>query len=208
MAAPDPERYQRALDALAAGARGAGSPLIDTTAESAKAPVRERALKLLDQRARSREELSRRLQRAGFEAGVVAEVVTDLEACGLVDDQEFANEWVRQRATRLNKSSRVLDRELAHKGVGERQRAAALEQIDPEEEEARAVALAEKKAAAIHRVPQNRTERDKALRRIVGTLARRGYPQATAIQTAKTALDQRLAELREQLAAEPDGPEN
>ena len=150
----------------------------------------------MDQRSRSRKELYDRLVKAEFEPDVVEDVLDDLAHAGLVNDAAFAHEWVRQWHKRRGKSSSVLNRELREKGVSEADRAEALEQIDPADEQAMAQALAEKKARSIKTVPPDRKERDKALRRIVGVLARRGFNEGMSLQIAIAALDARCAELR------------
>lgn len=192
--APDPERLARAVAALEAAAAGA-NPILDETEEEAKAAVRERALGLLDQRARSRAELRGRLKDKDFDSDVIDAVLDDLAGAGLIDDAAFAREWVRQRASRRGKSRRMLDHELERKGVGAGERAAALDQIDPEDERERALTLARKKARSVREVPADRRERDKALRRIVGVLARRGFPEGMSLALGRQALDERLGEL-------------
>lgn len=169
--------------------------LFDHEAEEAKAAVRKRALLFLDARARSRHELRGRLLDLEFEEAVVDDVLDDLAGVGLLDDAAFAHEWVRQRHARRGKSSRVLDRELQDKGVDSATRADALEQIDAADEEATARALAEKKARSVRTVPADRAEYDKALRRIVGVLARRGFAQGMSLRIARDALDERVAQL-------------
>lgn len=186
------DQLRKAVEAYEAGE---GPTLFDHAAEEAKAEVRNRALRLLDQRARSREELNSRLTALEFEPRVIAEVLDDLESARLIDDREFAREWVRQRHQRRGKSARVLDRELSQKGVSATVRAEALEQIDAADEEAMARQLAAKKARSIKTAPADRTERDKQLRRIVGVLARRGFPEGMALRVAREALKERLQEL-------------
>lgn len=196
-AGPDPDQVARLRRALAAAERGAdGSGIVDLDRERAKAPLRARALRLLDQRARATEELRRRLaEDDDAPAELIAEVLADLRSAGLLDDAAFAAEWVRQRARRRGKSRRVLDRELRDKGVAAADRDAALDQVDDAEEEATAAAVAAKRAAAIRRAPADRTERDRDLRRVLGALARRGFPQEVAMRRARAALADRYAEL-------------
>ena len=189
---PDPDKIARLQAALDAYEPGTG--LFDREREEALAPVRKRALGLLDQRARSRSELRDRLLKAEFEPGLVDEVVDDLAGSGLVNDEQFATEWVRQRAARRGKSARALDMELRDKGVGEADRASALEQISGEDEERTARAVAEKAARKVRTAPANRAEYDKYLRRIVGALARRGFNQGMAIRIGREELDARIAE--------------
>lgn len=196
MAQPDPEKIERLRQALADYAAGeAGEPLVDREEEKAKSKVRERALRLLDQRDRSRHELHQRLVDAEFPEATVVAVLDDLVNAGLIDDARFATEWVRQRHARRGKSARVLDMELQRKGVADVDRQEALEQIDESDEEVIARQLAAKKARSVKSVPERGPERDKALRRIVGVLARRGFPEGMALRIAIEALDSRCAEL-------------
>ena len=196
MSKPAPEKLEKLRQALAEYESGAaGGGLFDAEAEEAKAKVRSRALLLLDQRARSRKELSDRLLALEFDAEVVEMVLDDLTHVGLLDDATFAKEWVRQRHARRGKSARVLDCELQEKGVSQALRSEALEQVTEESEESIAQALAVKKARSVKTVPADRAERDKYLRRIVGVLARRGFNQGMSMRIAIAALDARIAEL-------------
>lgn len=191
------EKLQQLRSALDEYAAGNGTSLFDPEEEVAKAAVRKRALGLLDQRARSRHELTERLLQAEFPAEVVARVVDDLADVGLINDVDFAFEWVRQRHARRGKSARVLDQELKEKGVDAATRGAALKQIAANDEAAMACALAEKKARSLKVAPADRAESDKALRRIVGVLARRGFAQGMSLRIAREALEQRITELRD-----------
>lgn len=196
---PDPRKLEQLRKAMEAFERGETSgQLIDHTREEALAPVRKRALGLLDQRARSREELRGRLVRAEFEEQAIDEVLDDLERSGLLNDAAFAHEWVRQRAKRRGKSSRALDRELQQKGVGNADRADALAQLSQDDEEATARVVAEKKARQVKNVPDGRAEYDKVLRRVVGAMARRGFPEGMALRLGREVLDERIAQLREE----------
>lgn len=187
------EQLRRALEEYAAGD---GPGLFDHEAEAAKAAVRKRALGLLDQRARSRHELRTRLVDAEFDPRVIDDVLDDLAGVGLLNDRTFAHEWVRQRHARRGKSTRVLDMELKDKGVDAGIRAEALDQIDSADEESTARAVAEKKARTIRTIPAGRAESDKQLRRIVGVLARRGYPQGMSLRIAREVLDERVTALQ------------
>ena len=52
-----------------------------------------------------------------------------------------------------------------------------------------------KKAGTVKTVPADRGEYDKALRRIVGVAARRGFPEGRSLTAARAALDERISEL-------------
>ncbi|AKK11299.1 regulatory protein RecX [Corynebacterium uterequi] len=189
------ERIDALRAALAEYDSGRGTGLFDHAHESDKAAVRSRALGLLNHRRRSRAELRQRLIDAEFPEALVTEVIDDLERVGLIDDADFAAEWVRQRRSRRGKSTRVLEQELRAKGVDASVRAEALANVSDADEAATAEALARKKARTITSVPGDYAERQRALRRIVGVLARRGFGEGLSLRIAQQALDDRLAEL-------------
>ncbi|AHI23003.1 recombination regulator RecX [Corynebacterium vitaeruminis] len=192
--APDQTKLEVLRTALEQYQPGA-NPLFDRQLEEEKAKVRNRALLLLDQRARSREELHRRLVKLEFEPALVGGVLDDLQRAGLINDSDFAAEWVRQRSARRGKSRRALAEELKAKGVDSSTRAEALSQISDADEQSTARALAEKKVRSLRSVPADRGEYDKVLRRVVGMLARRGFGSGQALAVSKRALEERIAEL-------------
>lgn len=187
------EKLRAAMKKVAAEG---GEPIIDAGAEAVKAPIRSRALRLLDSRARSRAELRGRLaENEEWPAVAIDEVLDDLTASKLLDDAHFAREWVRQRHAGRGKSRMVLDRELVEKGIPAHLREEALEQVSDADESAIARSLAEKKARTIKTVPADRAARDKDLRRVVGVLARRGFNQGLSMSIAIDAIDARYDEL-------------
>jgi regulatory protein len=78
--------------------------------------ARERALRLLGLRDRSRRELERRLHQAGFSPEVVAETLLWLSDLGYVDDRRFAGAYAAEKRRTGWGSARVRA-ELAGKGV-------------------------------------------------------------------------------------------
>ena len=197
MVAPDSEKLAKLQEAIEAYEAGQGGQLFDRAEEEALAPIRKRALGLLDQRARSRAELRGRLIDAEFDPTLVEHVLDDLERTGLLDDAVFAREWVRQRASRRGKSARALDAELRNKGVSEPVRQEALSQISAADEETAARAVAEKKAREVKSAPTDRAQYDKYLRRIVGVMARRGYSSGLSLHLGREVLDARILEVSE-----------
>ncbi|WJY99802.1 Regulatory protein RecX [Corynebacterium hansenii] len=187
------EKLRTAMEKVA---EEGGEPIIDADAEAVKAPIRSRALRLLDQRARSREELRGRLAESDeWPAAAIDEVLDDLTRSKLLDDAHFAREWVRQRHAARGKSRMVLDRELAGKGIAPHLREEALEQVTDADESEVARALAAKKAGTVKAPPADRAGRDKDLRRVVGVLARRGFGEGMSLAIAREALDARYEEL-------------
>src|SRR5690348_8663973 len=91
------------------------SPLPSTSdrAEQARAVC----LRLLTARARSRAELETQLAKRGYAEDVTAQVLDRLTTVGLIDDEDFAEQWVRSRRLHAGKGKRALAAELRTKGV-------------------------------------------------------------------------------------------
>ncbi len=107
-----------------------------------------------------------------------------LATAGLVNDADFATQWVQSRHTYSVKGKRALAAELRTKGVSAENAAAALAQIDGEAERSRAAELVTKKLRS-----ENLDDGGiKAARRLVAMLARRGYGQSMAYDVVKNAL--------------------
>ncbi len=130
----------------------------------------DRAVAHLASRARSRHEVETKLLQAGYRPCTVEMVLYKLERENLLDDADFARQWVEARASRKMGRSRIAQ-ELRRKGVSADEAEAALADIDDDDQLAGAIALAEK--AAARRKPGE--DPRKAAARIQGMLARRGY---------------------------------
>ena len=112
----------------------------------------ERAGRLLSVRARTEHEIRDRLDTGGFEAPVIEQTVARLDELGLLDDLDFAREWIRDRSARKSLGPRALKSELALKGVGRDviDEALVAEGLD---EEALAVDAASRWARKVARFP-------------------------------------------------------
>jgi regulatory protein len=77
----------------------------------------ERALNYLSYRPRSKGEVRRNLRRKDVEDAVIDAVIERLTRAGLLDDQEFAEYWVDNRARFNPRGLRGLRHELRQKGV-------------------------------------------------------------------------------------------
>ncbi|BBX39078.1 recombination regulator RecX [Mycobacterium simiae] len=143
--------------------------------------ARALCLRLLTARSRTRAELSGQLAKRGYPGDVSARVLDRLTAVGLVDDRDFAEQWVRSRHSRAGKSKRALAAELHTKGVAKEVIAAALADIDGATERERAEELVR---AKLRRETLSGDSNDEAriTRRLVGLLARRGYSQNLACE--------------------------
>ncbi|MFT3662644.1 MAG: regulatory protein RecX [Gordonia sp. (in: high G+C Gram-positive bacteria)] len=134
------------------------------------------ALRLLGVRARSAAEIRERLARRGFEEDTVEDVLRRLTESGLIDDADFAHQWVQSRHHHSGRGRLALRRELRTKGVEAHTIEEALAAVEPEDERAQAAALAAKKLASSSLDLTDRDDRAKAYRRLSGALGRRGFP--------------------------------
>ena len=160
-------------------------PLTSKSAElSREEQARNLCLRLLTARARTRAELAGQLTKRGYPDDVSAKVLDRLADVGLVDDADFAEQWVRSRRMNAGKGKRALAAELRTKGVDNEVISAALADIDAGAERERAEQLVSDKLRR-----ERLTDDDaKLARRLVGMLARRGYSQTMAFDVVKVAL--------------------
>ena len=135
----------------------------------------DRAVAFLAGRARSRREMEERLLRSGYRPCTVEMVLYKLEKEGLLDDADFARQWVDARSARRMGRGRIAQ-ELRRKGVSGREAEDALEGLSVEELLEGAIVLVEK---AMTRTPSGEDPR-KTAARITAMLARRGYDYDTA----------------------------
>jgi regulatory protein len=121
----------------------------------------------------------------GYPDDVVETVLARLVAVGLVDDEDFATQWVRSRQTYSGKGKRALAAELRTKGLDAEVIAAALDGIDAGAERVRAEQLVDRK---LRREVLADGDDAKVMRRLVGMLARRGYSQSMSVAVVTDAL--------------------
>jgi regulatory protein len=115
---------------------------------------------------------------------------------GLIDDTAFADAWVETRHRGRGLGRRALAQELRRKGVEDEVAQVALDQLNPETEEATARALVARRLAATRGVPTQTR-----IRRLGGMLARKGYPQGLAVRIVREALAEEGAVTDTELAA-------
>lgn len=132
--------------------------------------ARQYSFLLLKYRLRSSDELSRRLQKKGFEPEVIRDTISFLTGRGFLDDESFAAQWIASRLKRPFGLRRI-EIELKAKGVApqliRRQKEAAARGYD---EEGVVLRLARNRWSKLKAV-----EPQKARRRIYGYLLRRGF---------------------------------
>ena len=148
-------------------------PALELALAAVELPLaKDRALRLLGYRDRSRAELLRKLRDSGYSASLSELVVDRLAEIELLDDERFAAVWVRTRSA-AGFGARRIARELADKGIAQETAAAAMEAISDVEEQ-----LGRARKVLRGRVGSDRKERDKLVKRLVT----KGFSLQVAIQ--------------------------
>jgi regulatory protein len=135
------------------------------------------AIRFLEVRPRSRYEIVSYLTRKGWTEAVSVEVVGRVERIGLINDREFAINWIANRQLLRPRSRRRLEQELIAKGVARDDIRVALEGLEQDDELKTLIEVATKK----QRLPQYQTPE-----KLVGYLSRQGY----SYELIKKALEQ------------------
>jgi len=128
-----------------------------------------RALHFLSYRARSRQEMQTYLQNKGYETGLIDRVIAKLTEERLIDDLDFAQNWVDNRERFRPRSQSLMRLELRQKGVAESEIEQALQISDLDD-----FALAMKAGKKLSRRYQllDKPEYD---RKLAAALQRRGF---------------------------------
>ncbi len=136
--------------------------------EDGEAKALQTALNFLGYRQRSSEEIRVRLQKDEWSETVINRVLERLLDVKLLDDAQFAANWVSHRTNLKPKGSRVLTQELRMKGVSKEEIEAALPDQDDEQENAKlALSKLERKLEKF----EGREQEQKAIELLV----RRGF---------------------------------
>jgi regulatory protein len=131
---------------------------------------------------------------------------------GLIDDAAFATAWVASRQRGRGLARRALAAELHRKGIDRETAGQALETIDPDDEVESARRLVRRRLPSLAR-----QERVVAQRRLLGLLARKGYPPGLAVAVVRDELRsaefpaqdaEDRADLRADLRAEEEAAED
>jgi regulatory protein len=126
--------------------------------------------------------LAQKLGERGFAPEVVRLALERARRERLVDDEAMAAALVEERRRAGHAPSRIR-RDLAARGFDETILAAALASAEAEDQEAAAFAVAVERAGRLTGV-----ETEAAYRRVVGYVARRGYPEALARKVGRDAV--------------------
>ncbi|HEX2979404.1 MAG TPA: RecX family transcriptional regulator [Anaerolineaceae bacterium] len=134
------------------------------------------ALRLLSYRARTETELRQRLERKGHSEEVIEQTMERLHANGLINDHQFAQDWVDNQSNFRPRGRRLLRMELRQKGVDDSAISNALS--DAQDEAELAYQAAQRPAKRLAGLPWLEFRQ-----KLSQSLARRGFTYDTIAPT-------------------------
>src|SRR6266851_3462705 len=160
--------------------------------QGAEAAAREICMQMLTVAPRTRAQLAGALRRRGVPEQAAEAVLGRYADVGLIDDAAFARAWVESRHHGRGLARRALSAELKQRGVDGQDISAAVSALDPADEIATARRLVANGLAASRGKPL-----PTRIRRLVGLLARKGYPAPVAYRVVREAIEQEGADAAE-----------
>lgn len=143
----------------------------------------DRAVVFLTARARSKKEVERKLLQCGYLPSTVEMVLLKLETMNILNDADFAAQWVEARGDKLLGKRRI-QQELRQKGISQEEADAAISSLDDDSQQEQANRLAAKLASRYAK-----DEPRKAVQKLMQALVRRGFDWETAKQATSNALN-------------------
>lgn len=140
---------------------------------SIKKPI-DYALFLLSRKDYTKAELKKKLLSKGYEEKGVEEVLEKLEDLGFLNDLRFAQRWMESRAQNRPISRKAMILELKRKGIEERLIEEAMRKAEEEGNLPSDLDMARRLAKSRMKRIGTR-DRNIVMRRIYGTLARKGF---------------------------------
>lgn len=157
-------------------------------------------LRLLERRARSRHELAEALRTRGVPDDAADAVLTRFAEVGLIDDVAFAQGLTGAVQRERGLARRAVAHKLRQRGVPDEVVNETLADIDPAGERARAETLVARRRRSLATLPP-----EVQTRRLVGLLARKGYPSGLAYEVVRAELARSGENLPDDLSgAAPD----
>lgn len=148
------------------------------------AVARAIVLRQLTMSPKSRQQLREKLRQSNCPDEVAEAVLDRMAHVGLVDDEKYAESYVRSKQVRPGLSTRAIAHELRTKGVDRDTAEAVLAEVSPLDEEERARGLVDARLPRLREL-----ERSVVMRRLAGMLARKGYPSGLSLRIIREAVD-------------------
>lgn len=136
----------------------------------------------LSRQAKSAQQLREVLEKREIPSEIAEAVIERFTEAGLINDLQFAITVAHSRRQTRGLSTSAIRRELMKKGVGQNEIDEALRDFAAEDELETAVRIAVKRLRAMTKL-----EPDVRRRRLLGFLARKGYPGSIAYRALKLA---------------------
>ncbi|MDO5092670.1 MAG: regulatory protein RecX [Propionibacteriaceae bacterium] len=152
--------------------------------------ARKIALRFLEARPRSEHELRVKLASRNVPEDVARELITRFREVGLVDDEAFAEAVVQTRVRVDRHGASRIRSELRRRGVTDEVAAAALTELDSDDELAAAHAFASRRSRSLRGVPPQ-----VAQRRLYGALGRRGFSTSVIARVVADTLGELAGDL-------------
>jgi regulatory protein len=104
-----------------------------------------KAIRVIGRRPHSSSELKRKLKESGYEPSIIDRVIEKLASQNYLNDEEFAKMWTDSRIISQKKGRNLVRQELQQKGIDKEFVKHAMENINPEDEIAGAMKIAQTK---------------------------------------------------------------
>ncbi len=140
-------------------------------------------LRLLDQRARSRSELAAALTKRGVPDDAAGRVLDRFADVGLIDDAALAESLAGAVHRERGLARRAVAAKLRQRGLDDEVVAEALTGIDSDDERRRGHQLVARRRRALSGLPI-----EVQTRRLIGLLARKGYPSGMTYEIVRAEL--------------------
>jgi regulatory protein len=150
------------------------------------------ALRQLTMGPRSRAQLAQAMAKKDVPDEAANAVLDRFEELGLINDADLAHMIVRSRHATKGVARRALVQELRTKGIPQAHADDALESLTDDMEEQSARELVRRKLRSMGSVAP-----DAQARRLIGMLARKGYPSAMVMAVVRSELARAGSELEE-----------
>jgi regulatory protein len=149
--------------------------------EEKKVLAKEIALNFLSYRPRTEKELIKKLKSKGFEEEILEETVRNLKRLNLIDDYEYAKNFVNERLRLSPRGENLLRQELWKKGIEKETIDEVLKEVFESKNEEEIAQKVLEKAKKKYR----NLDKEVAQRRIKGFLLRRGFSFETVNELVK-----------------------
>ncbi|MFC0581466.1 regulatory protein RecX [Micrococcoides hystricis] len=184
---------QARIEEIESGPSGTSEELTEVADNEESSKARGIILRQLNAGPRTRHQLAQKLAEAEIDPDLASDLLDRYTELGLINDAQFARDWVEQRHEIRGLARGALRRELQDKGIEQDVIEDALTNLDRDDERARAHELLEKRLRTLPllepRTPEYRKTREKYVRRLVGHLQRKGYDPSLSFALVNEALD-------------------